>query len=89
MHLSCELDTFMVAILTAGSLEVFPHYRSTLYETGLPMGNNTLQKDREKNAQDPRQELKNYLDSSLEDTSDQIKWWGVSYLFIRCYWLLT
>jgi len=45
--------------------------------------------DQEKNAQDPRQELKNYLDSSLEDTSDQIKWWGVSYLFIRCYWLLT
>ena len=36
----------------------------------------------EKNAQDPRQELKNYLDSSLEDTSDQIKWWGVSYSFI-------
>ena len=38
--------------------------------------------EREKNAQDPRQELKNYLDSSLEDTSDQIKWWGVSYSFI-------
>ena len=29
--------------------------------------------DWEKNAQDPCQELKNYLDSSLEDTSDQIK----------------
>ena len=36
----------------------------------------------EKNAQDPCQELKNYQDSSLEDTSDRIKWWGVSYSFI-------
>ena len=36
----------------------------------------------EKNAQVPHQELKNYLDISLEDTSDQIKWWGVSYSFI-------
>ena len=38
--------------------------------------------EQEKNAQDPRQELKNYLDSPLEDTSDQIKWWGVCYIFI-------
>ena len=36
----------------------------------------------EENGQDPCQELKNYLDSLLEDISDQIKWWGVSYSFI-------
>lgn len=33
---------------------------------------------RERNGRDPHQELKSYLESPLEDVTDQIKWWGVS-----------
>ena len=63
------------------------HYYSISYERWRLWSYYDAEKDQEsfgtgENAQDPCQEFKNYLDSSLEDTSDQIKWWGVSYSFI-------
>ena len=34
--------------------------------------------ERERSAKEPHQELIKYLESDLQETSDQIKWWGVS-----------
>jgi hypothetical protein len=40
----------------------------------------TLQKSLapQETTQDPRKELREYLDGPLEDVNDPIKWWGVS-----------
>ena len=42
----------------------------------MMMQKNHLQ--RERNGWDPRQELRSYLESPLEDVTDLMKWWGVS-----------